>query len=117
MREKGISPPHEGDIVNEFFLLTWLRRLQQVFPKVETYTVSLTPASVAANTSAEETYTLSGLNNQDLVLVNPPSATAGLGLAGARVSADNTLALTWLNATGGALSPPSGTYRVVSVRL
>jgi len=64
---------------------------------------SLDVASVAANTSAEQAFTVSGLKVNDLVIVNKPSASAGLGVVNARVSAADTLALTFMNATA---SPP-----------
>lgn len=106
-----ISPP-VGDIDN------WVRRV--VYPNLETVSVfsqSWTPSSVAANTSAEQTTTVTGVNSYDYVLsVNPPSSTAGVGLVGHRVSADNTVAVTFMNTTAGALSPPSGTYVFIVLR-
>jgi len=75
-------------------------------------TISLDVASVAINTSAEQTFTIPGLKVGDYVAVNKPSLTAGLGVTNARVSAANTLALTFTNATGGALDPAAETYTV-----
>lgn len=80
------------------------------------YTATLTPASVAANTSAEETFTVTGLAVGDDVVVNGPAPTAGTGIVNARVSATNTLALTFGNFTGGALTPTSGAYNIRGFR-
>ena len=75
-------------------------------------TVSLTPSSVAAATSAEQTFTVAGLNAGDYVGVNAPSSVAGVGVVGARASAAGTIAITFMNATAGALTPASGSYRI-----
>jgi bifunctional pyridoxal-dependent enzyme with beta-cystathionase and maltose regulon repressor activities len=75
-------------------------------------TISLDVASVAINTSAEQTFTIPGLKVGDFVAVNKPSLTAGLGVTNARVSAANTLALTFTNATAGAIDPAAETYAV-----
>src|SRR5712691_6459698 len=61
---------------------------------------SLSPALVAANTTAEQTFTVTGLAVGDVVIsVNKPTAQAGLGIVGWRVSAANTLAITFSNNT------------------
>lgn len=77
----------------------------------------LSPAQVAINTTAEQTFTVNGLLTSDVVLVQKPTSQAGLGIVGARVSAANTLAITWANVTGGALTPTaSETYVLVVIR-
>lgn len=83
------------------------------------FTASLTPAATNANTSAEQSFTVTGLLTSDTLLnVVPPSApTAGLsGPTQARISAADTLRLTWGNHTGGALTAPAGTYTVIVLR-
>lgn len=84
--------------------------------KITVYTPSLTPASVTAATTAEQTFTVTGLATTDKVVVNGPAPTAGTGIVGARVSAANTLAITFVNATAGALTPAAGTYSVTAFR-
>lgn len=79
-------------------------------------TVTIDPASVSAATSAEETFTVPGLRVGDAVFVNKPTATAGVGIVNARVSAANTLALTVMNATAGGVNAASETYTVVWFR-
>lgn len=76
-------------------------------------TVTLSPTSVAANTSAEQTFTLAGLETSDIVTVNKPTAQAGLGIVGFRVSAADQLAITFGNFTGSPIVPTaSGVYKV-----
>jgi hypothetical protein len=79
--------------------------------------VTLSPASVAANTTAEQTFTLAGLAVGDVVWVNKPTSQAGLGMAGVRVSAANTLAITFINATAAPIVPTaSEVYQVGGIR-
>jgi hypothetical protein len=83
--------------------------------KIGSFTVTLSPASVANATSAEQTFTMTGLLTTDFVYVNKPTAQAGLGIAGARVSAANTLAITFGNFTGATITPTASEVYVVNV--
>ena len=86
-------------------------------PKQAVISVTLSPAAVSGNTSAEQTFTVNGLLAGDHVVVNKPSAQAGLGVVGFRVSADNTLAITFGNFTAGSITPTaSEVYRVLLSR-
>ncbi|TAL03704.1 MAG: hypothetical protein EPO08_03435 [Rhodospirillaceae bacterium] len=76
------------------------------------YTPALVPVSVAANTTAEQTFTVTGLIAGTPVWVNKPSAQVGLGICGVRVSATNTLAINYGNATGAAITPAAEMYTV-----
>lgn len=73
---------------------------------------SLTPVSVAAATCAEQTFTVTGVAVGDSVDITPPSITAGVAPVCARVSAANTVAITFCNPTAGALVPAAGVYRI-----
>lgn len=84
--------------------------------KIVVYSQSLDPVSVAAATSAEQTFTVTGLATTDKVFVNKPTVTAGVGIVNARVSAANTLALTFMNATAGAIDPAAETYTIIALR-
>lgn len=84
--------------------------------KIRVFSQSLTPASVAANISAEEAFTVTGLTTADKVFINGPTTTAGTGIVNARVSGADTLTLAFGNFTAGALTPTSGTYVIVAVR-
>lgn len=70
------------------------------------YTQTLTPTSVASATTAEQTFTVTGLVASSPVWINAQAAFApGIGIAGVRVSAANTLAITFINTTGAAIVP------------
>lgn len=76
------------------------------------YTQTLTPVSVAAATTAEQTFTVTGLISGTPVWVNKPSVQAGLAIAGVRVSATNTLAINYLNTTASAIVPATEVYTI-----
>ena len=63
-----------------------------------------------------ESFTVTGLLTDMQVSVSKPSLDAGLGVVNARVSAANTLALTFMNATGSAINPGAETYKIVGTR-
>lgn len=84
---------------------------------VFTLSVPIATASVGANTTVERTFTVIGLEPLfDTVFVNKPSHQAGLGIVNARVSADDTLALTFMNNTGGGIVPTTESYLLFVVR-
>jgi len=89
-----------------FFAARGLR----VQPIMQRILATLTPVSVAANTTAEQTFTVTGLVSGQPVEVSKPSQQKGLALTGARVSAANTLALNFANVTASAITPPSEQY-------
>jgi len=86
-------------------------RLAPVAPLV-LYSQTFAPVSVAANTTAEQTFTVTGLVVGSAVWINKPSWQTGLGIVGCRVSAANTLAITFANLTSAAIVPNSETYLV-----
>ncbi len=74
---------------------------------------ALTPVAVAANTTAEQNFTIQGLLVGDLVGVYASVAqTAGVGIVSARVSAANTLTIGFSNNTAGSLTPVAGSYAI-----
>jgi hypothetical protein len=76
--------------------------------------------SVGATSTAELTCTIAGLVVGDYIdsLVYPSGPmTTGLTYSNCRVSVANTLAVTWINTTAGALTPPVGPYYVNVLRV
>lgn len=84
--------------------------------QVRKYTTSLTPASVPANSTSEQSFTVTGLSTNDLVWLNGPAPTAGVVPVHTRVSAADTIRIVFANVTAGALTPASGTYLVLAIR-
>lgn len=80
--------------------------------------VTLSPAQVAANTTAEQTFTVPGVLATDVLIdVTKPTAQAGLGIVGCRVTAANTVGITFSNNTAAGITPTaSQTYLFCLVR-
>lgn len=80
-------------------------------------TATITPTSVAAQTTAEQTFTVNGIESSDIILVlSKPTNTAGIGVIGKRVTAANTVAIDFINVTAAPIVPPSETYTFVLIR-
>lgn len=79
---------------------------------IEKLSQSLTPASVAAASAAEQTFSVQGVQMGDFIDVTPPGITAGVAPMCARVSALNQIAITFVNPTAGALTPLAGVYQI-----
>lgn len=79
---------------------SWTKQVQRL-------TATLSPALVAANTTAEQSFTVSGvvLATDDCINVRKPTHQAGLGIVNARVTADNTINIVFSNNTGGGITP------------
>ena len=84
-------------------------------PKQSVISVTLSPAAVSANTTAEQTFTVNGLLPGDMAVVTKPTAQAGLGVVGSRVSAANTLAITFSNNTASPIVPTASEVYLVLV--
>ena len=78
------------------------------------YTQTLTPSSVAANTTAEQTFVVTGVVAGSSIVVNKPTSQAGLGIVGARVSSANNIAITFCNATATTITPVAGEVYAVA---
>jgi len=78
--------------------------------------ISINLPSVAANTTGVVTATFEGARSEDVVVVNKPSHETGIGIVNTRVSADDTIELTIMNTTAGAIDEVAETYNVLLVR-
>ena len=78
--------------------------------------LTLSPASVAANTTAEQTFTCPGIRTSDFVCgISKPTAQAGLGIVGLRVTAANTVGITFSNNTAAPIVPTASEVYLVQV--
>jgi hypothetical protein len=77
---------------------------------------TLSPSSVANATSAEQTFSVKGLLLGDHVSVNKPTAQAGLAIVGSRVSANDTLGITFGNFTSATITPTASQVYLVHVK-
>lgn len=79
------------------------------------YGATLSPSAVGANTTAEQTFTVTGLLVGDIVSVTKPTTQAGIGIVNSRVSAANTLAIAFSNNTGGGITPTAGEVYIIEL--
>ena len=78
---------------------------------------TLTPTTVSASVSAEQSFTIIGLLLGDIVEVSMNVApTAGVVIGNARVSANNTMLIQFALSGTVSLQPPSGVYNVIVSR-
>lgn len=86
--------------------------------EMRVFTATIDPASVAANTTAEQTFTVTGLTTSHRIIqVIKPTLTAGLGIVNSRVSAADTIAITFSNNTGSGIDAASESYIIVTVKV
>jgi hypothetical protein len=79
---------------------------------------SLTPASVAANTTAAQTFSIPGLQTTDLVTVIGMNVAqiAGIVIAQADCLTNNILTIQFGNLTAAGVVPTAGVYNIQIVR-
>ena len=78
--------------------------------------ITISPAAVAPSTTAEQTFAVTGLQVGQVAIVNKAAVQAGLDVVGSRVSANNQLAISFINVTTGTLTPTAAeAYTVVSL--
>ena len=79
--------------------------------------VVLTPAAVAANITAEQIFALAGVATTDVINVSKPTAQAGLGIVGYRVTSAGNIGITFANVTLASITPTAAeTYLVSGIR-
>ena len=83
---------------------------------IHVVTATVDIGSVAANTSEAETATVSGVKVGDFVAVSKPSVEAGLMFGTCRVTAADTVEITVMNTTSGAIDEDSETLTFLVVR-
>lgn len=80
---------------------------------------ALTPVLVAANTTEEQAFVIPGIPAGNYVAtVSKPIAQAGLGIVNVRVSAADTVAITFSNNTAAGITPTAAeVYTFLLVRV
>ena len=95
----------------------WFNLVNRYSSQLQDFDITIDPASIPANTTAEQDFTVPGLGLNDLIIgLTKPTNTIGVGIGNSRVKSANTLSITFLNVTAGAINPPSETYKLVVIR-
>jgi hypothetical protein len=122
MNERGVTNPPTDPLISDLQKWRnwgrWFSLVTQASAKIQVLEATCNPTQVNADTTSEQTFTVTGvLLDRDVVLsVTKPTHTAGIGIVNARVSADDTIAITFINPTAGNIDPPSQTYVFVVMR-
>lgn len=112
--EKPLAPPPLADISPE--LDRWLRQIPDLIPKITMFVPVLNPASVNSGQLSSQTFTVTGIDANDLIFVNGPSFTSSFILASSRVLADDLVLFIFDNRNAGAINEASATYNIVAIR-
>lgn len=84
------------------------------------YSTAQTPSAVAANSTPEQAFTVTGVLAGSVVHVirasAPTGGQAGLGIVGARVSAASTVQVNYCNVTANSITPTAENYLVIEIR-
>lgn len=78
--------------------------------------VSITPIATAQNATVEQSFTVPGVKVGDFVEAAAPGVTSGIAVTQSRVTAANTVAIAFTNATSGSLTAPVGAYQFLIAR-
>lgn len=107
--------PREGIVSSSWD--KWFNLVSNNSIRILDFDVTMNPASVAANTTAEQDFTVAGLGANDIPLtLIKPTLTAGIGIGNIRVKAEDTLSVTFINATAAPVDPGSETYKLIVIR-
>jgi hypothetical protein len=79
--------------------------------------ITISPSSVAPNTTAEQTFAVTGLLLGDALEINKPTSQGGLGIVNQRVSSAGVLAIAFGNFTAATITPTANeVYYLVVTR-
>jgi len=110
-------PPHPKNDKLPSQWSKWYTLLRNNSFSLFDFDVIIDPASIAAATTAEQDFTVAGLGANDIPFtLIKPTLTAGIGIGNIRVKAADTLSVTFINTTAGAIDPPSETYKLLVIR-
>ena len=110
-------PQAQGEVINLLAARPDVQRAFQFGMPVVRQSVSQAFASVGAATTAEQTVVVNGVEVGDWVSVVKPTLQAGLAAVQARVTAKNTIAITFVNASAGGITPTTEVYQVLHGRI
>ena len=112
-----VNRPIEGQISATDSGMKWLETVSRNSIDIRSVDVSINPNNIAANTTAVQNVTITGLKAGDLILkVIKPTHTAGLLVGESLVSAADTLTVQFVNVSTGAINAGAETYTVIYIK-
>lgn len=109
-----LSTPVLGGLPESF--KTFFGRSADLLLTGHFYTQTLTPVSVSGDSQESQTFTIVGLRATDVLTINTTNEVYGVILVAYRVSATDTLELSFENFTAVAKTPASKEYKIVAIR-
>lgn len=86
--------------------------------KIASGSVSLNPGSIGATTRGTVTFTLTGADTTDIIVMNPPSGlNDDLLFVGAAVTSANTVTVYLYNPTAGSIDDSALTWKYLFVKV
>ncbi len=122
-RRPSTFPPIGASVQDRMGIITpawqtWFSFISANLPLIYKYDIAVDVTSVSANTTSEQSVTVPGVATNDLVFAFKPSHTTGLMHNPAcRVSAKDTVNITFMNTTAGAINPASETYTFLVLKV
>jgi|SRR5215217_8251103 len=111
-------PQAQGEVLNMIAGQPEVLKAFQFGVPVIRLSVPQTFTAVATITTSEQTIVVNGVEVGDFVSVSKPTSQTGLLVGSARVSAKNTVAVTFANPTAGGITPTANeVYLVHHARL
>jgi len=110
-------PQAQGEVLNLIAGKPDIYRALQYGMPVIRQSISQSFTSVATITTAEQSVVVPGVEVGDFVTVTKPTFQAGLAAVQARVTAKNTVAITFVNPTAGGITPTTESYMVLHSRI
>jgi len=84
--------------------------------KIVSGVASVNLPSILDGATGSATFTITGADTDDVVVINPPSLTTGLVFAGAAVTASNTVTVYALNASGATIDEAAKNFRYALIK-
>lgn len=94
----------------------WINLVNRTVRKIFMQHATLTPTSVSANSTSDQTFTIQGLVALMHIDLTPPDLASGLFIGYVTVPANDTLKIRFVNITGGGLTPASGLYHITAIQ-
>jgi len=114
---KSVPP---APVQEEMLSVSWQRWFGAVASNsvgIYSLSASIAPSSVPAQSTATESFTVNGVSGADaLLVVIKPTTTAGIGIAGYKVTGANTISITFVNPTIAPIVPPTEIYTFILIR-
>lgn len=111
----NFNQPNLGTVEMRKALFAVKAEMDKVRAGLVQKTITISPAAVAANTTAEQTFAVTNAATGQGVVVNKPTAQAGLGIVGARVSSAGNIGITFSNNTAAAITPTAAEDYIVTL--